>query len=132
MIVLDTNILIEFEAHNAELIKFLQNLTKRFLSKPYITSANYSEFLYGFIKESPKKQEKAIEFLEDYKLFNTSKNSSRLLAKIKYELEKKGKMIPIFDVLIASIVMDKKAMLITFDEHFKNIEGLEVIIPSKL
>jgi len=131
MIVLDTNILIEFEAHNVELIKFLQNLTKKFLSKPYITSANYSEFLYGFIKESPKKQEKAIEFLEEYKLLNTSKNSSRLLAKIKYELEKKGKMIPIFDVLIASIVMDKKAMLITFDEHFKNIEGLEVIIPSK-
>jgi predicted nucleic acid-binding protein len=129
MIVLDTNILIEFEAHNLELIKFLQNLTKKFPSRPYITSANYSEFLYGFIKESPKKQEKAIEFLEDYKLLNTSKNSSRLLAKIKYELEKKGKMIPIFDVLIASIVMDKKAMLITFDEHFKNIEGLEVIIP---
>ena len=131
MIVLDTNILIEFEAHNVELIKFLQNLTKKFPSKPYITSANYSEFLYGFIKESPKKQEKAIEFLEDYKLLNTSKNSSGLLAKIKYELEKKGKMIPIFDVLIASIVMDKKAMLITFDEHFKNIEGLEVVIPSR-
>lgn len=131
MIVLDTNILIEFEAHNVELIKFLQNLTKKFLSKPYITSANYSEFLYGFIKESPKKQEKAIEFLEEYKLLNTSKNSSMLLAKIKYELEKKGKMIPIFDVLIASIVMDKKAMLITFDEHFKNIEGLEVVIPSR-
>ena len=131
MIVLDTNILIEFEAHNAELIKFLQNLTKKFPSRPYTTSANYSEFLYGFIKESPKKQEKAIEFLEDYKLLNTSKNSSRLLAKIKYELEKKGKMIPIFDVLIASIVMDKKAMLITFDEHFKNIEGLEVVIPSR-
>ena len=131
MIALDTNILIEFEAHNVELIKFLQNLTKKFPSRPYITSANYSEFLYGFIKESPKKQEKAIEFLEDYKLLNTSKNSSGLLAKIKYELEKKGKMIPIFDVLIASIVMDKKAMLITFDEHFKNIEGLEVVIPSR-
>ena len=131
MIVLDTNILIEFEAHNVELIKFLQNLTKKFPSRPYITSANYSEFLYGFIKESPKKQEKAIEFLEDYNLLNTSKNSSRLLAKIKYELEKKGKMIPIFDVLIASIIMDKKAMLITFDEHFKNIEGLEVIIPPR-
>ena len=131
MIVLDTNILIEFEAHNVKLIEFMQNLTKKFLSKPYITSANYSEFLYGFIKESPKKQEKAIEFLEEYKLLNTSKNSSRLLAKIKYELEKKGKMIPIFDVLIASIIMDKKAMLITFDEHFKNIEGLEVVIPSR-
>ena len=131
MIALDTNILIEFEAHNVELIKFLQNLTKKFPSRPYITSANYSEFLYGFIKESPKKQEKAIEFLEDYKLLNTSKNSSGLLAKIKYELEKKGKMIPIFDVLIASIIMDKKAMLITFDEHFKNIEGLEVVIPSR-
>ena len=129
MIVLDTNILIEFEAHNVEVIKFLQNLTKKFPSRPYITSANYSEFIYGFIKESPKKQEKAIEFLEDYKLLNTPKNSSRLLAKIKYELEKKGKMIPIFDVFIASIVLDKKAMLITFDEHFKNIEGLEVIIP---
>lgn len=130
MLVLDTNILIELATHNSKIVKFLQNLLEKFPSKPYITAPNYSEFLYGYMKKDFKKQEIAISFLEQYNLLNTSKESSKLFAKIKYHLEKSGQTIPLFDILIASIVVDKRGVLVTLDEHFKNIDGFKVIIPN--
>ena len=130
MIVLDTNILIELVSHNTLIIKELQKVLEKYPSTPYIASPSYSEFLYGYVKKAAKEQEKAKEFLEQFTLLHTTKNSSLLLAKLKHELESKGKTIPIFDILIASIVLDKKANFITLDEHFKNISGLNVIILS--
>ena len=132
MIVLDTNILIELARHNSKIMKFLQNLLEKFPSQPYITAPNYSEFLYGYMKKDLKKQETAIGFLEQYRILNTSKESSKLFAEIKYRLEKNGKAIPLFDILIASIVIDRRGMLVTLDGHFKNIGGLNVAIPDKL
>lgn len=128
MLVLDTNILIEIEAHNLKLLLFLQKLLQKYPTKPYITAPTYSEFLYGFLLHSFKKKEKGIEFLEAYEILHTSKNSARLLAEIKYVLEKQGEMIPVFDILIASIVMDRNATLLTMDTHFKKIKGLHSIL----
>ncbi|PIN78959.1 hypothetical protein COV16_05330 [Candidatus Woesearchaeota archaeon CG10_big_fil_rev_8_21_14_0_10_34_8] len=128
MFVLDTNVLIEVEKHNKSVICFLQGLTSRYPSKPYITAPTYSEFLYGFLKHSSKKEEQAKQFLEVYEILHTTKNSSYLLAKLKLDLEKHGKAIPIFDLFIASIVLDKKATFITMDSHFKNIKDLDVMI----
>ncbi len=132
MIVLDTNILIEIEKHNTKVITFLQHFINRFPSKPYITAPTYSEFFYGFLKHSSKKEEEAKQFLEPYEILHTTKNSSHLLAKLKFDLEKQGKVIPIFDLLIASIVLDKKAILVTTDQHFSNIRELEIEIIKDL
>ena len=129
MLILDTNILIELACHSSKTTEFLQNLLGKIPSKPYITAPTYSEFLYGYMKKESKRQELAISFLEQYRLLHTSKESAMLLAKIKFDLEKKGRMIPLFDILIASIVMDKGGTLLTLDEHFKNIEELKVVIP---
>lgn len=131
MLVLDTNILIELVSHNPSIIKELQKILEKYPSMPYITSPSYSEFLYGYIKKDSKNQEKAKEFLEQFTLLHTTKASSRILAELKHELESKGKTIPIFDMLIASIVLDKKASFITLDEHFRNIPELKVMILNK-
>lgn len=128
MLVIDTNILIELEHGNKKVFSYIQGLLEKNPSRPVITSLTYSEFLYGTVKESPKKEEKAKEFLEIYDILHTTKNSSALVAEIKNELEKKGKAIPIFDILIASIVMDRNATLLTMDSHFKNIPGLQIVI----
>jgi len=37
-------------------------------------------------------------------------------------------MIPIFDLLIASIVIDSRMPLVTLDGHFKKILNLNVIL----
>ena len=128
MLVLDTNILIELVSHNPSIIKELQKVLEKHPSQPYTTSPSYSEFLYGYTKSPVHEQEKAKEFLNQFILLHTTKASSQILAELKHNLESKGKPIPVFDMLIASIVMDKKATFITLDEHFKNIPNLSVII----
>ena len=128
MAVLDTNIIIEIESENQKLEAALKKIIGQSTEKAYITSPTYSEFFYGVVDKPEPKQHKALEFLDKFALLNTSKNSSRVLANIKHKLEKAGKMIPIFDLFIASIVMDNGATLVTWDEYLKNSEGKKVII----
>ena len=126
MIILDTNILIELEDGNQKVISKLRELAKRQPSKPFIASPTYSEFLYGYQCESSKVKEAAQIIINDYGLLNTTRNSSKILAETKYKLDKKGKMIPIFDMVIASIAIDNDGTLVTADKHFKNVEGLSL------
>ncbi len=128
MFVLDTNVIIEIDNRNEKVISFIQGMLSKFPSPPCITAATYSEFLYGALQYSAVKQQKSREFLDIYEILHTTKNSSLLFAKIKYNLEKKGKSIPLFDILVASIVIDREATLLTMDAHFKDIEGLHVIV----
>ena len=51
-----------------------------------------------------------------------------ILAEIKHYLSKKGIMIPIFDLFIASIAMDTKMPLVTLDKDFKKVPGLDTIL----
>lgn len=124
---IDTSVLIEIEKKNNLVLSKLEDLE---LVKDYfyITSPSYTEFCFGFLKISREKLNAEIDRLEKYKLLNTSKNSSKLLAEIKYYLSRKGIMIPIFDLIIASIALDSKMPLITLDEHFKRIPDLNVIL----
>lgn len=128
MLVLDTNILIEIENNNHKIVSLLKKIIGDSFSNPVITAPSYTEFLCGVIDKPELKKQRSEQFLDDFDLLHTSKNSSRLLANIKHKLEKAGKMIPIFDLFIASIIMDNSATLITMDGHFKNIEELRVII----
>jgi predicted nucleic acid-binding protein len=126
MIILDTNVLIEVEDDNLNVINKIKEITKRRPSKPFITSPTYSEFLYGYQRENSKVKEAAQVILNDYSLLNSTKSSSRILAETKYKLEKKGKMIPLINILIAAIVLDHDGTLVTMDKHFKNVEGLSI------
>lgn len=127
MLILDTNILIELAKGNKNVKGFIFNLVKESSNSVFITSLNYTEFIYGCLNKGAQKQGQAVNFLEQFTVLNTSKQSSLIAAKIKRELGKKGKLIPIFDILIASITIDQKAALVTFDEHFKHIDDLKVI-----
>lgn len=131
MLVLDTNILIEFSDNNTKIIEIINDLKKRFSCIPAITSANYSEFYYGYLNAGIKKQQLALAFLNRYKSYNTSRNSARILAEIKYELNKEGKIIKVFDMLIASIAIDNDLVLVTMDEEFKKVKTLKVIFIAK-
>jgi len=48
--------------------------------------------------------------------------------KIHAELKNRGMMIPLNDVWIAATAMAKGVALITFDNHFANIAGLNLIL----
>lgn len=126
-IIIDTNILIEIERNNKSIFLKLEKLD---LVKDnlYITSPTYSEFYFGLLQSGKEEINQVANRLDKYKLLNTSKNSLIILAEIKHKITKAGKMIPIFDLLIASIAMDSGIPLVTLDVHFKNIPNLSVIL----
>ena len=124
--VLDTNIYIEIERSNQKIISEVLKLASSGI--PAITAPTYSELYWGLLKGRKDELKNKLERLDAVNLLNTTKNSSKLFAEIKYSLEKSGKMIPLFDILIASIVIGNDMTLLTMDEHFNTVPGLRKII----
>ncbi len=128
MLVLDTNIIIEIERKNKKLLFFLRDYLGKYPTIPYISFPTYAEFYYNYVGRKMSDQERAKQSLEVYEIIHTTKRSSQLLAEIKYYLDRDGKSIPIFDAVIASIVLDNNAVLLTSDSHFKRVPNLSVIV----
>lgn len=124
--VLDSNVYIEIERNNDKIINELSKLN--LLGKVSITSPTYSEIYDGLLKGRKDELKNKLESLNEVTLLNTTKNSSKLFAEIKHSLEKSGKMIPLFDILIASIVIGNDMTLLTMDEHFNKVPGLRKVI----
>ncbi|MBW2986040.1 type II toxin-antitoxin system VapC family toxin [Candidatus Woesearchaeota archaeon] len=123
-LLIDTNILIEIENGNKKIIDELEKIK---FNKLYISSLTISEFVDGSLKCSTAEQEKTLNALKKYPVLNTTLSSSILLAHFSHVLTKKGRKIPLYDLVIASIAVDNDAILLTMDNHFKRIPGLEVI-----
>lgn len=126
-IIIETSVLIDIEKNNNEVVSKLETLDLT-ENDFYIASPTYSEFYLGLLTLSNGRLKQEKERLDKYKLLNTTKNSSKILAEIKHHVSKEGIMIPIFDLLIASIAMDAGMPLVTLDKHFKNIPNLNVIL----
>ena len=126
MLVLDTNILIEIERGNNKVINTLSEIRKEHKESVAITSPVYAEFLYGFIRKG--KEIIAKQYIENLDVFDFDSKSAEVLAKLKHEIEDKGATIPIFDLLTASIVISKKAILVTMDNHFKSVPKIDIIL----
>jgi len=126
MIVLDTNVLIELELGNQKVIERLIELRKNHTENPAIPFICFSEFYYGLLKRG-KNIGEGLNFLEKFTKLHSSEKSMKFVAEIKFNLEKKGGMIQLFDILIAAIAIDHKATLVTADKGFEKIEGLNVV-----
>ncbi len=126
-IIIDTSVLIDIEKNNNAVVSKLEKLDLM-ENDIYITSPTYSEFYLGLLTLSNGRLKQEKERLDKYKLLNTTKNSSKILAEIKHHVSKGGIMVPLFDLLIASIAMDAAMPLITLDNHFKNVPNLNVIV----
>jgi len=50
-------------------------------------------------------------------------------SELAWKLDRKGKVIPGTDIIIAASAMSLKAAVLTSDAHFKYVDGLEVIAP---
>ena len=125
--ILDTSILIEIENDNKEIISKIAKQTDK-SSNLFITYFGFCEYFYGHTKKNKKNKEKILERLEKYSLINTSKDSAIIFCETKNELIEKGNEIPVFDLLSASIAIDKEMTLITLDSHFKRLPRLKTII----
>ena len=98
--------------------------------KVLITTITLGELMYGF-----KVGDKELVNVDDLRIFvanpkvrilQLTPNAARNYAEIKFQLKKKGRLIPENDIWIAAQVMETGAMLVTYDSHFLVIDRLKV------
>jgi tRNA(fMet)-specific endonuclease VapC len=124
---IDTNILIEYLKGNVTIVKKLKDLFE--LTDVFVTSISLCELYKGVFLSSKKDKELPIleEFVNSMGLLSLDNNSSKLFGEIYSKLKIKGKLVPEFDLIIASIVKANDLILITMDKkHFSEIIGLKV------
>ena len=125
-LVLDTNVLIEIEHYNKDMIAKVKTLTEKYPTQPATTFINIFECLEGF-KRIPKLDKEKMLFLEQFPAFHTTQRTAHILADLKVKYDGKGLTIPLADMIIAGLVIERRAILITTDKGFERIEELEKI-----
>jgi tRNA(fMet)-specific endonuclease VapC len=96
----------------------------------YISTIVIGELFAGFHggeKLIQNKEElKAFLSKDGIKIIDVTMETAEIFGEIKSELSKKGKMIPLNDIWIAAHSIETGSKLITYDEHFKNINGIRI------
>ena len=99
------------------------------LHKPLrTTSVSSAEFLYG-AKKSGKKNvyDVSEKFLRFFPVLPFDAESAVIYAEIAHALSGSSRHISTFDELIAAIALRHDEPLVTRDQHFAAVEGLELI-----
>lgn len=127
MLVLDSDVVIEIERQNPEVISALNKLRSEHPGNLAISSAVYSELYYGALKR-PKLLEHTTKTLQAFESLPFDSGAAEVFSKLKFYLDKKGAPIPVMDLITASATITAKADLVSRDAHFKNVPGLKVIL----
>lgn len=96
----------------------------------YISTIMLGELFAGFQggnRYAANKNELKIFLNKDgVTIIDVTIETSEIFGEIKAALNKKGKMIPLNDIWIAAHAVETGAKLLTYDTHFKKIDGLRV------
>ena len=124
-IILDTNAYSAFLKGEVKVLNVLSGAETVYMSIIVI-----GELLAGFKggSKEPKNRENLHRFLDKptVSLLDATIETSEVFAIIKNTLKRSGTPIPINDVWIAAHAMETGSVLVTYDEHFKNIPGLRL------
>lgn len=120
---IDTNVIIKLLNGNQEVAKLMNSLDQINIS---VVSAG--ELYYGAQKSSRIEQNMNLfkEFISEFPIIDIDEDISYTYAIIKAGLVQKGINIPENDLWIAATALFNNYSLVTYDEHFKNIDGLQI------
>ena len=129
---IDTNLLIEIENNNKNIIAEIDKLKHSSDAELFITIFNFCEVYYGAINKNKKNKEKVLQRLDEYKLLNTTKTTGIIFSELLSEMKYSGKLSPQFDLFIATLAIENNLTLITADNHFKNVSKLKLVVFENL
>ncbi len=121
MVVIDTNVVIEYLKGNAKIASIIDTYSEK--SGVAVTSISRYELLQRFYKDQA-----LLSFIEDVKTYAFDKKASDKAAELWHKLKSKGKIVDDIDLLIASVALSQGEELLTMDGSFKNIDGNITII----
>lgn len=120
---LDSSIIIDIFKGDANTILIIQEILK--INVPVIV---IGELYYGAnLSLNTARRIAEINQLElGVNILEVKKSTTRFYGEIKNQLKRNGTPIPENDVWIAAIAIEHKLTLITKDNHFKKIEGINI------
>lgn len=123
---LDTDILIEHFRGNEKIKDRIGTLSDN--DSIGITYLSLYEFFKGIFVSGKFEEEKFLRQLFDSSvILEASYQSAKIGGEIYTSLKKRGQLINDADILIASIVKSREAVLVTNNlSHFSRIEGLKI------
>ncbi|MDX1960796.1 MAG: type II toxin-antitoxin system VapC family toxin [Leptospiraceae bacterium] len=98
--------------------------------KIYLSVIVIAELLTGFRGGNQFHKNKSL--LDEFKLKETveclgvTSETAEIFSELKVYLHKKGTPIPINDIWIAAHTVETGSVLITYDAHFKNLDGMRL------
>jgi predicted nucleic acid-binding protein len=94
-----------------------------------ITFVTMAELTYGALKANNPQAawSRVVEVILDQKLLHVSQNTPAHYARIYFDLEKRGSLIPVNDIWIAAVAIEFGLPLLARDAHFSRVSGLKVI-----
>jgi tRNA(fMet)-specific endonuclease VapC len=127
-LVIDTNIYCDFAEGVSKTVDILSDYAETL----YIPSVVIGELAYGFLKGnrhewSKNKLRKIIQVLGITVIDMTQAVASKY-GLIYLSLFRKGRKIPINDVLIAACCMEVGGTLLTRDRHFDHVDLIDMIL----
>jgi len=128
MLVFDTSVIISIEREDKEVIKKVHELSKIYVGQPQIAFVTCYEFLLGIKNRSPKNQNEALEFINNFNCLSATKRTAEILAELRHKYAAKGIEIALADFIIASQVKENDMVLVTKDKIFEKIEEISKII----
>jgi predicted nucleic acid-binding protein len=126
---LDTNVVIDFLKGDIETIDSIRKIIKKPI---FISVVTIGEYNYGALRsQNTKKQLDLFEsFCERMKItfISIDKSTIEEYASLQAEMSKKGKLRPVFDLLIASSCIVNDCTLVTRNKKdFIGISGIKVM-----
>ena len=124
-ILLDTNAYSAYLAGDDRVFDVLTQAGLVYMSI-FVLGELYSGFKGG------RKEKNNLEILNKFlvkptvHILDATSETAESFATIKYALKKSGTPLPINDIWIASHAMETGAVVITYDQHFKQIPGLRL------
>lgn len=122
-VLVDTNVIIALFAGDPAIVERLQRQVSVFLCAPVLGELRYGAMASARVHENLARLD---QFARALMVLACDADTAVSYATVKFELRQKGRPIPENDVWIASIARQHGLALLTRDEHFQGLSGLEV------
>ena len=131
-VLIDTDILSMFFRNNHQVVLHFRKYLKQY-QKINLSIITYYEILSGLKHRDALRQlDFFLEFAKQNATLPLTEDSIIISADLYASLRKAGKLIDDIDILIAGVAMSNNLVLVTHNEdHFKRVDGLEIVDWSK-
>jgi tRNA(fMet)-specific endonuclease VapC len=125
----DTSFIVDLLRGNEEALKKLAETEAGDITLS-TTEINVLELYKGayLSMKTPQNLEEIKEILKSFQVLEIEESVYEVFASLSANLLSRGRPIGVFDELIAAIILCHDGKIITRDNHFKEVPGLEVII----